>query len=177
MVVRDAACRTGQVFSDIIQSYRISGPRGPRVRRFGVSENVVALTDLKQSQTHSNLDYCVFRLEAQVDLWTFVLNIDPRRDFGHRVSRPRLYISEIPMQALRAAAVSPDELEAKAVTIVDAVCAAARRHCANISLDDMLLPEEDPLIQDYLRECRALPNSKPIHIGKRKWCWGETDTV
>ena len=76
-----------------------------------------------------------------------VFMLDPRHAFQHAESRPRYWFMLIPKAAV--AGICESECHAAAENMIDDICAAADI----ISLSDILLPDDDQLIQDYLQQC------------------------
>ena len=101
-----------------------------------------------------------------------VFMLDPRHAFQHAESRPRYWFMLIPKAAV--AGICESECHAAAENMIDDICAAADI----ISLSDILLPDDDQLIQDYLQQCMQRGRSKAEGCGensqmassrKRKW--------
>ncbi|CAE7749628.1 unnamed protein product, partial [Symbiodinium sp. CCMP2456] len=154
--VKDGAHRTGSVFKDImryVEKLVVAAECEDTVPlQAMIMENVLGLLDRPRGvdvdtglKYHNNMEYVDLAVR-KVGFCMIPLQVDPRM-FGMPVARPRLFLLCLPLQKLVDAGVSEDQLRAMATQHMQKLLVSQMR-----DLDDFLLNDADPLIQeDYAK--------------------------
>lgn len=149
--VKDGSMRTGRIFHAIM-NYAKAADSKEQYPGTIVLENVLGLCSKPtgESDELSNFDFCVHYLEK---IGYFVVSFRLcARQFGFPVSRERVYMLAVREDIASAAGLGPQQLQDKAVDVMSRLIV---RQELTRDLDDFLLPEKHPLIQEMFRSVTA----------------------
>ena len=171
--VKDGSMRTGRIFHAIM-NYAKAADSKEQYPGTIVLENVLGLCSKPtgESDELSNFDFCVHYLEK---IGYFVVSFRLcARQFGFPVSRERVYMLAVREDIASAAGLGPQQLQDKAVDVMSRLIV---RQELTRDLDDFLLPEKHPLIQEMSplpvmlrgQEHAAHAGLKSMHVVLMPW--------
>ena len=164
-VIAEGSLRTGSVFKASTEY----AARNPALELL-FAENVLGLArKAKSILLQSNLECCLYRLKNEAGMYTYAFKLCPSM-FGKPVSSGRIRMTAIPMSI--AQYVPLDQLDQKAIQILNLVIESAATSEAGQDLDFHLVQDTHPCI---LKHFRDLEEADLIDVGGKRRRIGGTE--